>query len=40
MKQTFKITISLTKLKGIVYKLKQKKNAPPIFSNGKGRWGN
>jgi hypothetical protein len=37
MKQTFKITISPTKLKGITYKLRPKKNAPPTFSHGKGR---
>jgi len=37
MKQTLKITISLIKLKGIAYKLIQKKNAPPTFSNGEGK---
>jgi hypothetical protein len=39
MKKTLKMTISLTKLKGIAYKLKPKKNAPPTFSYGEGRWG-
>jgi hypothetical protein len=39
MKQTLKITISRIKPKGIAYKLRQKKNAPPTFSHGKGRWG-
>jgi hypothetical protein len=39
MKQTFKITISPTKPKGIAYKLKQNKNAPPTFSHGEGWWG-
>jgi hypothetical protein len=31
-KQTLKVTISPTKLKGIAYKLRQQKNAPPTFS--------
>jgi hypothetical protein len=38
MKQTFKITISPTKPKGIAYKLFFKKNAPPTFKRGEGRW--
>jgi hypothetical protein len=34
MKQTLKITISPTKLKGIAYKLTPKTNAPLTFSHG------
>ncbi len=33
-KQTLKITLSPTKLKGIAYKLKCQKNAAPTFSHG------
>jgi hypothetical protein len=39
MKQTLKITISPTKPKGIAYRFRPKKNAPPTFSHGEGRWG-
>jgi hypothetical protein len=39
MKQTLKIAISPIKPKGIAYKFRQKRNAPPTFSHGEGRWG-